>query len=62
RLPHDGAYHSGDEELIRRKDGREDMAPRSHGGSLWSGPVAVLNDMDGVFDGLISPVEDRRSY
>ncbi|MGB2825799.1 MAG: hypothetical protein WBC49_04085, partial [Thermoplasmata archaeon] len=41
--------------MIRRSDGRENIASGSYGGPLWSDPVAVLNDIDRVFDDFGSP-------
>jgi HSP20 family protein len=40
----------GGEEMIRRRDRREDLVPRDHWGPLWSNPAAMLNDMDRIFD------------
>ena len=36
--------------MIRRKDRREDIVPRSYWGPLWSNPMTMLNDMDKLFD------------
>ncbi|UCE92050.1 MAG: Hsp20/alpha crystallin family protein [Methanobacteriota archaeon] len=36
--------------MIRRKDKREDIVPRSYWGPLWSNPMTMLNDMDKLFD------------
>ncbi len=41
--------------MIRRRDGRVNMASGSHWGTLWPDPVAVLNDIDRVFDDFRSP-------
>ena len=40
----------GGEDMIRRRERRDDLAPRNHWGPLWSNPVAMLNDMDRIFD------------
>lgn len=40
----------GGDKMIRRKDRREDIVPRSHWGPLWSNPITMLNDMDRLFD------------
>ncbi len=45
------------EEMIRRKDRREDLVPRSYWGTLWSNPVAMLSDMDRLFDDFRSDWE-----
>ncbi len=36
--------------MIRRRDRRDELAPRSHWGPLWSDPMTMLNDMDRIFD------------
>ena len=45
------------EDVIRRKDRREDLVPRSYWGTLWSNPMAMLSDMDRVFDDFRSDWE-----
>ncbi len=40
----------GGEEMIRRRDRREDLVPKGYWGPLWSDPVTMLNDMDRIFD------------
>jgi HSP20 family protein len=36
--------------MIRRRDGREDLVPRSYWAPLWSNPESMLSDMDRIFD------------
>ncbi len=36
--------------MIRRRERRDELAPRSRWGPLWSDPMTMLNDMDRIFD------------
>ncbi|UCE80637.1 MAG: Hsp20/alpha crystallin family protein [Methanobacteriota archaeon] len=36
--------------MIRRRDRRDELAPRNYWGTLWSNPMTMLNDMDRIFD------------
>ena len=36
--------------MIRRRNRRDELAPRNVWGPLWSNPLAMLNDMDRLFD------------
>ena len=36
--------------MIRRRDRRNELAPRNPWGPLWSNPMTMLNDMDRLFD------------
>jgi len=36
--------------MIRRRDRRDELAPGSRWGPLWSDPMTMLNDMDRIFD------------
>ena len=36
--------------MIRRRDRRDELAPRNAFGPLWSNPMTMLNDMDKLFD------------
>ncbi len=37
-------------DVIRRRDRRDDLAPRSRWEPLWSDPMTLLSDMDRIFD------------
>ena len=43
--------------MIRRRNRRDELAPRSSWGPLWSNPIAMLNDMDRLFDDFRSDWE-----
>lgn len=36
--------------MIRRKDTKEGIVPRDYWGPVWMNPMAVMNDMDRLFD------------
>ena len=40
----------GLKDVIRRRDRRDELAPRSRWGPLWSDPMTMLSDMDRIFD------------
>lgn len=36
--------------MIRRKERREGLVPRDYWGPVWESPLALMNDMDRIFD------------
>lgn len=44
--------------MIRRKEKREGIVPRDYWGPVWTNPMALLNDMDRIFEDFRSDWEN----